>query len=141
MSRFTRTFGILQGSGLPLLESLELIGGAAGNRVVIKAVDEVKDKVISGYGITESFRSTGKFPEMVLQMMSTGEEAGELDTMLLKVSDFYDRQVEATVHGISALIEPIMIVSVGLMIGFIVMAMFLPMFKMGEALMAGGAAI
>lgn len=141
MSRFTRTFGILQGSGLPLLESLELVGGAAGNRVVSRALDEVRDKVTAGHGITDSFRATGKFPEMVLQMMSTGEESGELDSMMLKVSDFYDRQVEATVHGISALIEPILIVSVGLIIGFIVMSVFLPMFSMGEALMQGGAAL
>ena len=140
MSRFARTFGILQGSGLPLLESLDLVGRSSGNLVVAEACETVKERVSSGYGITDSFRSTGVFPEMVLQMMSTGEESGDLDGMLLKVSDFYDRQVEAAVHSISSLLEPVMIVFVGLLIGFIVVSMFLPMFQMGEALMQGGAA-
>ncbi|MBU1675751.1 type II secretion system F family protein [bacterium] len=137
MSRFARTMGILIGSGLPLLESLDLVKGAAGNAYVSRALDDVKESVTAGHGVTESFRATGVFPEMTLQLMATGEEAGELDTMLVKSSDFYDRQVEATIQGIASLIEPIMIVLVGGMIGFIVVAMFLPIFGMGDAMMKG----
>ena len=137
MSRFARTFGILLGSGLPLLESLDLVKGAAGNAVVARALEQVKESVTAGRGVTESFRATGAFPEMTLQLMSTGEEAGELDAMLLKSSDFYDRQVESTIQGISSLIEPLMIVLVGGMIGFIVVAMFLPIFGMGDAMLQG----
>ncbi len=137
MSRFARTFGILMGSGLPLLESLDLVKGAADNAVVTRAIDNVKDSVTAGRGVTESFRATGVFPEMTLQLMATGEEAGELDTMLVKSSDFFDREVESTIQGISSLIEPVMIVFVGGMIGFIVVAMFLPIFGMGDAMMQG----
>ena len=138
MSRFARTFGILLGSGLPILDGLELVKGAASNEVIARAIDEVKRNIAAGHGVTESFRATGKFPEMVLQLMATGEEAGELDTMLVKTADFYDRQVEATVHGLASLIEPMMIVIVGALIGVIVVSMFLPIFHLGDALMKGG---
>lgn len=141
MSRFARTFGILIGSGLPILESLDLVKGAADNLVVARAIDQVKASVAAGHGVTESFRSTGKFPEMVMQLMSTGEETGELDTLLTKASDFYDRQVESAVHGISSLIEPVMIVIVGAIIGFIVLSMFLPIFKLGDAMIQGASAM
>ncbi len=138
MSRFTRTFGILLKSGLPILEGLDLVGNASGNAVVQKAVDEVKIQMETGTGLTDSFRATKKFPEMVLQLMSTGEESGGLDTMLQKTSDFYDREVEAAVHGISSLIEPVMIVFVGVLLGVMVLGMFLPIFSLGEAVMSGG---
>jgi len=138
MSRFTRTFGILLGSGLPILDGLELVKHAAGNVVIGDAIDKVKKSVSTGHAVTESFRSTGKFPEMVLQLMATGEDAGEMDTMLVKTSDFYDRQVEAQVQGIASLIEPLMIVIVGALIGVIVISMFLPIFSLGDALMKGG---
>ncbi len=138
MSRFARTLGILLKSGLPVLEALDLVSGASGNVVVANAVQDAKKRVAAGQGITDSFRVTGKFPEMVLQLMGTGEEAGDLDAMLLKSSDFYDRQVEASVHGLSSLIEPVMIVFVGAMIGVIVISMFLPIFHLGDAIMKGG---
>lgn len=139
MSRFARTFGILIGSGLPILEALTLVKGAVDNVVISTAIDDAKRRIASGHPVTGSFRATGKFPEMVLQLMSTGEEAGELDTMLIKGSDFYDRQVEASVHGISSLIEPVMIVVVGGIIGFIVISMFLPIFGLGDAMLKGAA--
>jgi type IV pilus assembly protein PilC len=87
--------------------------------------------------VTESFRATKRFPEMILQLMTTGEEAGELDTMMTRSADYYDRQVETTVDGISALIEPVLIVVVGAVIGIIVISMFLPIFGMGDAMMQG----
>jgi type IV pilus assembly protein PilC len=138
MSRFARTFGILMQSGLPILDSLELVKGASGNAVVARGVEQARARIGAGHGITESFRATGKFPEMVLQLISTGEETGELDEMLLKASDFYDRQVEATVQGLTSLIEPLMIVLIGGIIGVVVVAMFLPIFHLGEAVMRGG---
>ncbi len=138
MSRFARTFGILLRSGLPILEGLDLVSGAAGNAVVGRAVRDVKTRVAAGRGITESFRATGKFPELVLQLMGTGEETGNLDGMLIKSSDFYDREVEASVHSLSSLIEPVMIVLVGVLVGGIVIAMFLPIFHLGDAILKGG---
>jgi type IV pilus assembly protein PilC len=139
LSRFTRTFGILLKSGLPILESLELVKGATGNAVISRAIDNAKSKIGAGQAITPSFRSTRKMPEMVLQLMGTGEESGELDSMLIKISDFYDRQVEAAVHGLSSLIEPLLIVFVGAFVGVIVVTMFLPIFYLGDAIMKGGA--
>jgi len=139
MSRFARTFGILIGSGLPVLESLELCETAAGNTVIARALAEARAHIGAGHGVTESFRATGKFPEMVLQLMSTGEEAGELDTMMTRAAGYYDRQVETTVDGISSLIEPVLIVLVGAVIGVIVISMFLPIFGMGDAMMQGTA--
>ena len=138
MSRFARTLGILIRSGLPILDAMELVKGASGNAYVSGAIEEAKERISAGQGITGAFRSTGKFPEMVLQLMSTGEESGDMDSMLIKASEFYDRQVEATVHGITSLIEPVMVVLVGGLIGIVVVAMFLPIFHMGEAVMKGG---
>jgi len=138
MSRFARTLGILVGSGLPILESLELVKGAADNLVVIDATEQAQELITAGHGVTEAFQATGKFPELVIQLMATGEEAGDLDGMLLKAAEFYDRQVEGAVHSISSLIEPLMIVLVGGVIGFIVISMFMPIFKMGDAMMKGG---
>jgi type IV pilus assembly protein PilC len=138
MSRFARTFGILIGSGLPVLESLELCEGAVSNSMAAKAIADARTNISMGHGVTESFRATGQFPEMVLQLMSTGEEAGELDTMMIRAADYYDRQVSTTVDGISALIEPVLIVVVGVVIGVIVVAMFLPIFQMGDAMLQGG---
>ena len=138
MSRFTRTFGILLKSGLPIMDGLDLVGNASGNAVIENAVVEIKVQMETGQGLTDSFRATRKFPEMVLQLMATGEESGGLDSMLEKTSDFYDREVEAAVHGISSLIEPVMIVVVGLILGVMVLGMFLPIFTLGEAVMSGG---
>lgn len=138
MSRFSRTLGMLLRSGLPVLESLELVKGAAANAVVEGAIDDAKASVAQGRSILEAFRATHKFPEMVIQLMATGEESGDLDGMLIKASDFYDRQVEAMVAGLTAVLEPLMIVCVGGLIGVIVVAMFLPIFHLGEAIMRGG---
>ncbi len=139
MSRFSRTFGILLRSGLPVLESLDLVAGAVGNTVISRAVQQARLAVANGAGITESLRRTGRFPEMVLQLAATGEESGHLDAMFIKTSDFYDRQVESAAAGLAALVEPLMVVLVGGMIGFIVVSMFLPIFHLGDAVMRGGA--
>ena len=138
ISRMNRTLGILLQSGLPVLDALELTKGATGNAVLAGAIDQVKDRVGKGEELTAAFRATGRMPEMVLQLMATGEESGQLDSMLLKSSEFYDRQVEAAVQGLTSLIEPILIVLVGLIVGTVVVTMFLPIFYLGEAIMKGG---
>ncbi len=138
MSRFSRTFGILLQSGLPMLETLDLVKGASANAVVERAIDDAKARISGGQGVTAAFRATKRYPEMVLQLMATGEETGELDGMLLKASDFYDRQVEAAVHSLTSLIEPILILLVGAIVGIIVVTMFLPIFHLGDAIMKGG---
>ena len=137
VSRLTRTLGILMRSGLPVLDALDLVKGATGNEVLARAIDQAKGQVAKGEEITVAFRATGKLPEMTLQMMATGEESGQLDAMLIKTSDFYDRQVEAAVQGITALIEPLLIVLVGVIVGIVVVTMFLPIFYLGDAIMKG----
>jgi len=137
ISRMNRTLGILLGSGLPILEALELTKGAAGNESLSRALDSVKERVSRGEELTPAFRSTGKIPEMVLQLMATGEESGQLDTMLLKSSEFYDRQVDAAVQSITSLIEPLLIITVGVIVGIVVVTMFLPIFYLGDAVFQG----
>lgn len=137
ISRFTRTFGILLKSGLPVLETLELVKGATGNAVIEKAIMDAREEISRGREITAAFRGTKKIPEMVLQLMATGEEAGQMDTMLMKASDFYDRQVEAAVQGLAALIEPLLIVVVGIIVGVVVITMYLPIFYLGDAILHG----
>lgn len=139
MSRFTRTLSIMVRSGLPIMESLTMVAGAVGNVVVARAVEDARAHLAAGAGVTEAFRRTGRFPEMVLQMMATGEEAGNMETMLHKTSEFYDRQVEAATQSLAQLIEPVMVVFVGAIIGVIVIAMFLPIFNLGDAIVKGGA--
>lgn len=134
ISRMCRTFGILLKSGLPVLDALELTKGATGNEVLSVALDRVKDRVSRGEELTPAFRSTRRIPEMVLQLMATGEEAGQIDAMLLKSSEFYDRQVDAAVQGLTALIEPVLIVVVGAIVGIVVVTMFLPIFYLGDAI-------
>ncbi len=138
ISRMNRTLGILLQSGLPVLDAMELTKGATGNAVLSRALDQVKDRVGKGEELTNAFRATGRMPEMVLQLMATGEESGQLDSMLLKSSEFYDRQVEAAVQGLTSLIEPILIVLVGIIVGTVVVTMFLPIFYLGDAIMKGG---
>ncbi len=137
ISRFARTFGILLKSGLPVLETLELVKGATGNAVIEKAIGDARADISKGREITPSFRSTKKVPEMVLQLMATGEESGQMDSMLMKASDFYDRQVEAAVQGLASLIEPLLIVFVGLVVGVVVITMYLPIFYLGDAILHG----
>ncbi len=138
ISRMNRTLGILLQSGLPVLDALELTKGATGNAVLARALDGVKDRVSRGEELTPAFRATRRMPEMVLQLMATGEESGQLDSMLLKSSEFYDRQVEAAVQGLTSLIEPILIIFVGLIVGVVVVTMFLPIFYLGQAVFQGG---
>lgn len=133
VSRFARTFGVLIDSGLPVLQAIDHSKDAAANTYVAARIVKARKDISEGREITASFRQHKAVPETVLQLMGTGEETGQLSTMLIKSADFYDRQVEAAVNGITALIEPVLIVFVGLIVGIIVVTMFLPIFYLGDA--------
>ena len=124
---------MLLDSGLPVLQALDHSKDAAANTYVASRIMKARREISEGREITASFRQHKAVPEVVLQLMGTGEETGQLSTMLLKSADFYDRQVEAAVNGITALIEPVLIVFVGLIVGIIVVTMFLPIFYLGDA--------
>ena len=132
LARFSRTLAIIFGSGVPLVEGMSTVGAATGNRVYQKAVDDVRNDISTGRSLESSMATTKIFPNMMLQMVSSGEESGELEVMLDKVADFYEREVDDAVDALSSLIEPIMIVILGAIIGTMVLAMYLPIFKMAS---------
>ena len=130
LARFSRTFSGLIAAGVPMLEAIEITGKTSGNKVVEKAMDEVRESVKKGGSLTEPMtRVPEAFQVMVTQMIGVGEETGALETMMTKVADFYEEQVEAAVKALTSILEPVMIVIVGGIVGFIVIAMYLPMFK------------
>ncbi|MFH1502645.1 MAG: type II secretion system F family protein [Candidatus Eisenbacteria bacterium] len=133
IAKFLRTLGVLVVSGLPILEALELSGGASGNDVIERAAGKIAYLVSKGGNLSTGFHATGVFPDTVVQMVSTGEETGKLGDMLSSVSDHYDEQVESAVEGLAAIIEPLMIVLVGGLIAIMLVAMFLPVFYLGGA--------
>jgi len=135
LARFSRTFSGLIAAGVPMLEAIEITGKTSGNKVVEKAMDEVRDSVKKGGSLTEPMtRVPEAFPVMVTQMIGVGEETGALETMMTKVADFYEEQVEAAVKALTSILEPIMIIAVGGIVGFIVIAMYLPMFKVYDSI-------
>ena len=134
IARFTRTFGTLVKSGVPILTSLEIVEESSGNAVFAKAVKGIKDEVEQGGMIHQPLEKSSIFPPMVTSMIAVGEETGELDLMLSKIADFYDTEVEAAVEGLTSLLEPIMMVLLGGMVGAVIVGMYLPMFKIFEAI-------
>ncbi len=132
VARFTRTLGTLIGSGVPILQGLEITARTAGNRVLQNAIERSSIAISQGDTIAEPLRTSGVFPPMVVQMISIGESTGALDEMLAKVADFYDDEVDAAVDALTAAIEPLMIVVMGTMVGGMLVAMYLPMFKMAN---------
>ncbi len=130
VARFTRTLGTMISSGVPILEGLRITARTAGNKVVEKAVNATREAVASGKTIVEPLKASGVFPPMVIQMINVGEQTGALDAMLAKIADFYDEEVDVAVGGLMALMEPMMIVFLGVIIGGIVIAMYLPIFKL-----------
>lgn len=136
IARFTRTLGTLVSSGVPILEGLEITGKAAGNSVIKDAVAKTKASISSGQTIAGPLKDSKVFPPMVVQMISVGEETGALDEMLSKIADFYDEEVDAAVDAMTAVIEPIMIVMMGGVVGGMVVAMYLPIFKLVSVIMA-----
>ncbi|HEV3379207.1 MAG TPA: type II secretion system F family protein [Thermoleophilaceae bacterium] len=130
LARFSRTFSGLIAAGVPMLEAIDITGRTSGNKVIEMAMDEVRDSVKRGGSLTAPMAAVPEaFPVMVTQMIGVGEETGALETMLTKVADFYEEQVEAAVKALTSILEPVMIVIVGSIVGFIVIAMYLPMFK------------
>jgi type IV pilus assembly protein PilC len=131
LARWTRTLSTMFGAGVPLVEALDSVGGAAGNAVYQVATEQIQREVSTGTALTMAMQNTGVFPTMVLQMTSIGEESGSLDHMLGKAAEFYEDEVDEMVKGLSSLMEPFIIVILGVLIGGIVVSMYLPIFKLG----------
>jgi type IV pilus assembly protein PilC len=137
VARFTRTLGTLISSGVPILTGLEITARTAGNRIIQEAIMAARSSIREGETISAPLRQSSVFPPMVVQMISVGEETGALDEMLNRIADFYDSEVDTAVESLTALIEPIMIVVMGSVVGGMVIAMYLPMFKLINVV-AGG---
>jgi type IV pilus assembly protein PilC len=131
IARWTRTLQTMFAAGVPLVESLDAVGGAAGNMLYAQATKRIQTEVSTGQSLTNAMTNTRLFPSMVLQMTQIGEESGSLDNMLGKVADFYEREVDDAVAALSSLLEPIIIVFLGVVVGGLVIAMYLPIFKLG----------
>jgi type IV pilus assembly protein PilC len=131
IARWTRTLSTMFAAGVPLVEALDSVGGASGNAVYAEATEQIQKDVSTGSALTTSMTVTGVFPTMVLQMAAIGEESGSLDHMLAKAAEFYEDEVDEMVKGLSSLMEPFIIVILGVLIGGIVVSMYLPIFKLG----------
>ena len=134
IARWTRTLQTMFAAGVPLVESLDAVGGASGNLVYVAATKRIQTEVSTGTSLTNSMAATNLFPTMVLQMCQIGEESGSLDNMLGKVADFYEREVDDAVAALSSLLEPVIIVFLGIVVGGLVVAMYLPIFKLGAVI-------
>ncbi len=132
MSRFARTFAQLIRSGVPILEVLDIVGGTAGNYVIEKSIKSVSEDVEKGDNLSTALSKKAIFPPMLLRMVAAGEATGKIDTMLEKMADFWDEEIEAMLDALTSLIEPLLIVFLGLVVGGIVISMFLPIFKLNE---------
>ncbi|MEW6188393.1 MAG: type II secretion system F family protein [Thermodesulfobacteriota bacterium] len=134
VAKFTRTFGTMISSGVPILEAMDIVAKSAGNKVVEKAIYKARGSIAEGRTISEPLAESKVFPPMVTQMIGVGEASGELDTMLNKIADFYDDDVDAAVSNLTSMMEPVMMVVLGGVVGGLVISMYLPIFKMGEAI-------
>ena len=130
VAKFTRTLGTLLSSGVPILDALNITAKVAGNRVVEEAILKTRSSIAEGKTIADPLGASGIFPPMVVQMISVGEQTGALDSMLAKIADFYDAEVDQAVSNLTTLLEPIMIVSLGVVVGGLIIAMYLPIFKL-----------
>lgn len=130
ISRFCRTLGTLLSSGVPIMQALEIVGKASGNEIIAMTVTKIRDSIREGESIASPLGSSGMFPPMVTQMVAVGEETGNLDAMLSKISDFYDTEVEYLLASLTSMLEPIMIVGMGGIVGFIVISVFLPLYQL-----------
>jgi type IV pilus assembly protein PilC len=130
VARFTRTLGTLTSSGLPVMHALEIVADTAGNQVISDAIHSAKRSVREGEGISDPLVVTGIFPPMVTQMIAVGEETGALDEMLVKVSQFYEAEVDRTLKALTSLIEPLMIIGLGLLVAFVAISVISPIYEM-----------
>jgi type IV pilus assembly protein PilC len=133
IARWTRTLATMFAAGVPLVEALDSVGGASGNHVYMTATKQIQQEVSQGTSLTTAMQNTNVFPNMVIQMASIGEESGALDNMLGKVADFFEQEVDDAVEALSSLMEPMIMVVLGVLIGGMVVAMYLPIFKLGQA--------
>ena len=133
IARWTRTLATMFAAGVPLVEALDSVAGASGNAVYYDATKKIQTEVSTGTSLTVSMQNSEVFPNMVMQMVAIGEESGALDSMLSKVADFYEEEVDNAVESLSSLMEPVIMVVLGTLIGGLVVAMYLPIFKMGQA--------
>lgn len=134
IARFARTLSTTFAAGVPLVEALESVAGATGNVIYADAVMRIREEVSTGSQIQAAMRNTGMFPNMVVQMVAIGEESGALDTMLAKVATIYEEEVDAAIDGLSSLLEPLIMAILGILVGGLVIAMYLPIFKMGSVI-------
>lgn len=134
VARYARTLATTFAAGVPLVEALESVAGATGNIVYTQAVLKIREEVSTGSQIQSAMRNTAIFPNMVIQMIAIGEESGSLDQMLAKVADIYEEEVDLAVDGLSSLLEPLIMVILGVLVGGLVVAMYLPIFKMGSVI-------
>jgi type IV pilus assembly protein PilC len=138
LARFSRTLGTLLVSGVPILQALETVAGVVGNGIIADAVMEARARIREGDRINDPLEKSRMFPPMVVHMISIGEESGALDTMLSKIADFYEQEVDATLQSLTSAIEPVLIVFLGVCVGFIVIAMFMPLIQVIQNLSGGG---
>jgi type IV pilus assembly protein PilC len=132
IARWTRTLSTMFAAGVPLVESLDSVGGASGNAVYVEATRKIQTEVATGTSLTVAMQNADVFPNMVTQMVAIGEESGALDSMLGKVADFFEAEVDEAVASLSSLMEPLIMVILGVLIGGLVIAMYLPIFKLGS---------
>ena len=131
IARYSRTLSTMFAAGVPLVEALQSVAGATGNIVFEEATLRIRDEVATGNRLQRCMESTGLFPNMVIQMIAVGEESGSLDSMAAKVADFYEADVDAAVDSMSSLLEPLIMAILGVLVGGLVIAMYLPIFKLG----------
>ena len=137
LARFSRTLSTLVAAGVDIITALEITGSTAGNWVIDEALANVRVKVHEGHPISQPLIDDPVFPPMVGQMVKIGEETGELEKMLSKIADFYEDEVDSSIQALTSIIEPIMMIGVGVMVGTIVIAMYMPMFKLLTLIVAG----
>jgi len=130
ISRFTRTLGTLITSGVPIMQALEVVSKAVENKIVAQAIDNVRSSIREGESIALPLQNSGLFPPMVVQMTAVGEETGTLDGMLQKVADFYDAEVESTLTQLTSILEPLLIMFLGFVVGFIVLSFYMPLYQL-----------
>jgi len=137
VARFTRTLGTMLSSGVPILEGLDIVAATSGNTVIEKAIRKARSAIAEGRPVAEPLHETNVFPVMVTQMIAVGEATGALDTMLGKIADFYDEEVNVAVESLTSLLEPMLIVFLGVTVGFLLVAMYLPIFQIADVVARG----
>jgi type IV pilus assembly protein PilC len=137
MNKYAKTMSILFASGVTVMDSLKLVEGVVGNKLVQRAVAEMRDLLKDGFSVSKSMKKVEIFPSTLIQLTDTGEETGELDTMLGKAADFYAKQVNSVIERLTSLIEPLLIIMIGLVVGSILVVIYLPVFQMGMVMQQG----